>query len=113
MPTLDFKGKQFVYAHHLTVPFRQLNVDAKKSVLKDGKASLDGNLIIQGDNLHALKSLLPNYAGKVKCIYIDPPYNTGAVPHSIRVGHGTEFQSRDWRIGPIGWVFDVGAMSGL
>lgn len=77
MPTLDFKGKQFVYAHHLTVPFRQLNVDAKKSVAKDGKASLDDNLIIHGDNLHALKALLPKYAGKVKCIYIDPPYNTG------------------------------------
>lgn len=44
---------------------------------KDGKASLDDNLIIHGDNLHALKALLPKYAGKVKCIYIDPPYNTG------------------------------------
>lgn len=77
MPTLDFKGKQFVYAHHLTVPFRQLNIDAKKSLSKDGKASLDDNLIIHGDNLHALKALLPKYAGKVKCIYIDPPYNTG------------------------------------
>lgn len=78
MPTLDFKGKQFVYAHHLTVPFRQLNVDAKKSLPeKGGKPSLDGNLIIHGDNLHALKALLPKYAGKIKCIYIDPPYNTG------------------------------------
>lgn len=77
MPTLDFKGKQFVYAHHLTVPFRQLNVDVKKSMPKDGKASLDDNLIIHGDNLHALKALLPKYAGKVKFIYIDPPYNTG------------------------------------
>lgn len=77
MPTLDFKGKQFVYAHHLTVPFRQLNIDPKKSLSKDGKASLDDNLIIHGDNLHALKALLPKYAGKVKCIYIDPPYNTG------------------------------------
>ncbi len=36
-----------------------------------------GNLIVQGDNLHALKALLPRYAGQVKCIYIDPPYNTG------------------------------------
>lgn len=77
MPTLDFKGKQFVYAHHLTVPFRQLNVDSKLSLPTDGKASLDDNLIIHGDNLHALKALLPKYAGKVKCIYIDPPYNTG------------------------------------
>lgn len=77
MPTLDFKGKQFVYAHHLTVPFRQLNIDAKKSLPKDGKASVDDNLIIHGDNLHALKALLPVYAGKVDCIFIDPPYNTG------------------------------------
>lgn len=78
MPTLEFKGKQFVYAHHLTVPFRQLNIDAKKSVTtKAGKPSLDDNLIIHGDNLHALKALLPKYAGQIKCIYIDPPYNTG------------------------------------
>ncbi len=78
MPTLDFKGKQFVYAHHLSVPFRQLDIDTKKSVAsKGGKPGLDDNLIIHGDNLHALKALLPKYAGKVKCIYIDPPYNTG------------------------------------
>jgi adenine-specific DNA-methyltransferase len=77
MPTLDFKGKQFVYAHHLSVPFKQLDIDEKKSLPKDGKPSLDDNLIIQGDNLHALKALLPKYAGKVNCIYIDPPYNTG------------------------------------
>ncbi len=77
MPTLDFKGKQFVYAHHLSVPFKQLDIDEKKSLPKDGKPSLDDNLIIHGDNLHALKALLPKYAGKVKCIYIDPPYNTG------------------------------------
>lgn len=78
MPTLDFKGKQFVYAHHLTVPFRQLTVDAKKSLPAQGaKPSLDDNLIIHGDNLHALKALLPKYAGKIKCIYIDPPYNVG------------------------------------
>ncbi len=78
MPSLEFKGKQFVYAHHLSVPFRQLDVVADKSLPKDGAArSMDDNLIIHGDNLHALKALLPQYAGKVKCIYIDPPYNTG------------------------------------
>jgi adenine-specific DNA-methyltransferase len=78
MPSLDFKGKQFVYTHHLTVPFRELEVDAKKSLpAKKAKPSMDDNLIIHGDNLHALKALLPRYAGKVKCIYIDPPYNTG------------------------------------
>jgi adenine-specific DNA-methyltransferase len=78
MPTLEFKGKQFVYAHHLTVPFRQLNVVEKKSAAAKGaKPSLEDNLIIHGDNLHALKALLPQYAGRIKCIYIDPPYNTG------------------------------------
>ena len=74
MPELNFKGKEFVYNHHLAVPFRPLVPHADKSV---GEARLDGNLIIQGDNLHALKALLPMYAGKVDCIFIDPPYNTG------------------------------------
>ncbi|MDE2649818.1 MAG: site-specific DNA-methyltransferase, partial [Chloroflexota bacterium] len=89
MPTLDFKGKQHIYAHHLTVPHRPLVVDEARSVLPDtdpqsigGKPAdeipfSDQNLIIHGDNLHALKALLPHYAGRVKCIYIDPPYNTG------------------------------------
>ena len=83
MPALNFKGKSTVYSHHLGVPFRSLEIDEKKSLpkkLKNGKKekpSLNDNLIIHGDNLHALKALLPRYAGKVKCIYIDPPYNTG------------------------------------
>lgn len=74
MPELVFKGKEFVYNHHLSVPFRPLEPQAKLSV---GKPDLTGNLIIHGDNLHALKALQPIYAGKVDCIYIDPPYNTG------------------------------------
>ena len=74
MPELFFKGKEFVYNHHLAVPFRPLIPDPAKSV---GAPRLDGNLIIHGDNLHALKALLPMYAGKVDCIFIDPPYNTG------------------------------------
>ena len=77
MPTLDFKGKQFIYGHHLTVPIRTLQVDADKSRTGENEPSLNDNLIIHSDNLHALKALLPKYAGKVKCIYIDPPYNTG------------------------------------
>lgn len=77
MPTLEFKGKPFVYSHHLSVPFRELIVDKKKSFPGGAKASLDDNLIIHGDNLEALKALLPRYAGKVDVIYIDPPYNTG------------------------------------
>ena len=77
MPILDFKGKQFIYGHHLTVPVHTLKVDADKSLTDDSDPSLNDNLIIHGDNLHALKALLPKYAGKIKCIYIDPPYNTG------------------------------------
>ena len=74
MPTLDFKGKQHIYAHHLTVPYRPLDPDVDRSL---NPTAPDDNLIIHGDNLHALKALLPRYAGRVKCIYIDPPYNTG------------------------------------
>lgn len=74
MPTLEFKGKQHIYAHHLTVPYRPLEPDASRSCNPSGA---DDNLIIHGDNLHALKALLPRYANRVKCIYIDPPYNTG------------------------------------
>ena len=79
MPSLEFKGKQIVYAHHLTIPYRPLVPDPDKSLnhpeLVEGRA--DDNLIIHGDNLKALKALLPRYAGRVKCVYIDPPYNTG------------------------------------
>lgn len=75
MPTLNFKGKTFVHNHHLTVKYHQLVPKKEKSLTN--KVSLHDNLIVQGDNLKALKALLPTYAGKVKCIYIDPPYNTG------------------------------------
>lgn len=74
MSELNFKGKEFVFNHHLTVPHRPLMPDAGKSI---GYVRLDGNLIINGDNLHALKALLPIYAGRVDCVFIDPPYNTG------------------------------------
>ena len=74
MPEIVFKGKEYVYNHHLTVPYRPLVAHAEKGV---GPADLAGNLVIHGDNLHALKSLLPRYAGAVDLIFIDPPYNTG------------------------------------
>ena len=74
MTELSFKGKEFVYNHHLAVPFRPLEMHPEKGI---GDPGLDGNLVIHGDNLHALKALLPLYAGKVDCIFIDPPYNTG------------------------------------
>ncbi len=75
MPSLQFKGKTFVDNHHLSVPFHELRPVASKGTGKT--ASLRDNLIIHGDNLAALKALLPTYHNKVKCIYIDPPYNTG------------------------------------
>ena len=75
MPSLHFKGKTFVDNHHLAVPFHELRPVASKGAGKT--ASLHDNLIIHGDNLAALKALLPTYHNKVKCVYIDPPYNTG------------------------------------
>ena len=78
MPTLDFKGKSVIETYHHSVPHHTLEFDPKLSLLPKGqKPSLDGNLIIEGDNLLALKALLPTHAGKIKCVYIDPPYNTG------------------------------------
>ena len=73
MPTLNWIGKEAVVKHHKEVPFRLLEPVPELSC----GAADTGNLIVQGDNLHALKALLPRYAGQVKCIYIDPPYNTG------------------------------------
>jgi len=75
MAQIQFKGKQFVQNHHLSVEYHELIPDKKKSLTDS--VSLKDNLIIHGDNLKALKALLPTYAGQVKCIYIDPPYNTG------------------------------------
>ncbi len=73
MPTLDWIGKSAVVNHHQDVPYRLLNDNPALSA-----GSLDtGNLLVQGDNLESLRALLPYYAGQVKCIYIDPPYNTG------------------------------------
>ena len=78
MPTLEFLGRGDVYAHHLGVEYRTFEVNKRKSLLpKGGAPNLNDNLIIHGDNLLALKALMLHYAGKVNCIYIDPPYNTG------------------------------------
>ena len=73
MPTLDWIGKDAVVKHHKDVPYRLLEPVAELSC----GDTASGNLIVHGDNLHALKALMPRYAGQVKCIYIDPPYNTG------------------------------------
>src|SRR5881296_1585570 len=73
MPTLNWIGKEAVVNHHQQVPFHLLK-DVPDLACGDPGT---GNLLVQGDNLLALKALLPYYAGQVKCIYIDPPYNTG------------------------------------
>ncbi|MEW6554358.1 MAG: site-specific DNA-methyltransferase [Actinomycetota bacterium] len=73
MPALDWIGKKAVVNHHREVPYHLLRYEEELSA---GNPE-SGNLLVQGDNLIALKALLPFYAGKVKCIYIDPPYNTG------------------------------------
>ena len=71
MPILNWIGKDKVINHHSRVPYRVLEPQYTY-----GNAN-SGNMIIHGDNLDALKSLFPRFEGKVKCIYIDPPYNTG------------------------------------
>ncbi|MBR1472489.1 MAG: site-specific DNA-methyltransferase [Lachnospiraceae bacterium] len=78
MPTLEWIGKEKVVNHHLEVPYCVLK--RQYSYGAEGKQEADNgseNMIIHGDNLTALKSLLPRYEGRVRCIYIDPPYNTG------------------------------------
>lgn len=74
MPEIQFKGKEFVFNHHLSVPYRPLVPHKNKSI---GAGNVNNNLVVHGDNLHALKALMPMYAGKIDCIFIDPPYNTG------------------------------------
>lgn len=75
MPSLHFKGKTFVDNYHLSVPFHEL-VPVRESGMSE-RPSLHDNLLVEGDNLAVLKALTPVYYRKVKCIYIDPPYNTG------------------------------------
>lgn len=79
MPTLNWIGKEKVISHHQDVPYRVLEhkYGFKTNKGEQTEPTDSGNKIIHGDNLEALKSLLPEYEGKVKCIYIDPPYNTG------------------------------------
>lgn len=74
MPTLQFKGKNIIWNHHLSVPYHSLEEIEQLHFKADQS---NNNLIVEGDNLLALKALLPKYSGQVKCIYIDPPYNTG------------------------------------
>lgn len=79
MPTLTWIGKEKVVNHHLEVPYRVLEhrYGYRADNVEDKSFTGSGNMIIHGDNLEALKALLPEYEGRIKCIYIDPPYNTG------------------------------------
>jgi adenine-specific DNA-methyltransferase len=77
MPTLTWVGKDKVVNHHHDVPFKVLQQQSRFDAPDDSPANSMDNRIIHGDNLEALKSLLPEFEGKVNCIYIDPPYNTG------------------------------------
>lgn len=77
MPILNWIGKEAVMNHHDEVPIHTLTYDPDRSFGVENEPLGTGNLLIEGDNLIALKALLPYYAGKVKCIFIDPPYNTG------------------------------------
>ena len=78
MPTLNWIGKEKVINHHQDVPYKILEPQyGFTDGVEQPEPNNSGNKIIHGDNLEALKSLLPEYEGKIKCIYIDPPYNTG------------------------------------
>lgn len=77
MPTLHWVGKDKVVNHHHDVPFRLLDKQYTFTANQGAPTNSTANRIIHGDNLEALKSLLPEFEGKVNCIYIDPPYNTG------------------------------------
>ena len=74
MPTLDWLNREAAFQTAAQVPTRILRPHAAGHVMGDPAGA--GNLLIQGDNLEALKALLPFYRGQVKCIFIDPPYNT-------------------------------------
>ena len=77
MPTLTWVGKDKVVNHHHDVPFKVLQQQSRFDAPDGSPVNSTDNRIIHGDNLEALKSLLPEFEGKVNCIYIDPPYNTG------------------------------------
>jgi adenine-specific DNA-methyltransferase len=77
MPSLHWIGKEKVINHHQEVPYKILEKQYTFSSITDNPEAASENKIIHGDNLEALKSLLPEYEGKIKCIYIDPPDNTG------------------------------------
>ncbi len=90
MPILHWLDREKHVRAAETVPYRLLEADDTHSA-GDPTAP---NMLIQGDNLDALKALLPFYSGQVRCIFIDPPYNTQSafdhyddnLEHSIWLG---------------------------
>ena len=95
MPSIDWIGKAAVERHHLEIPYRLVHCNGRLSM---GDVSSD-NLLVQGDNLEALRALLPHYAGRVKCIYIDPPYNTDKTENDEKWVYNDRVNSReisDW-----------------
>jgi site-specific DNA-methyltransferase (adenine-specific)/adenine-specific DNA-methyltransferase len=101
MPTLSWIGKKAVENHHRHVPFHLLKDMPELSIGDPGS----GNLIVEGDNLIALKALLPYYAGQVKCIIIDPPYNSGEQTWTYN-DHVSSPEIRDWLNRTVGREFD-------
>ena len=73
MPFLDWVNKRQATRSAQDVPYHLLR---QVSAHGDTTGAYADNLLVQGDNLLALKALLPFYRGQVKCIFIDPPYNT-------------------------------------
>ena len=97
MLTLEWIGKNKVVNHHQEVPFRVL--ERQYSFDEQGQHTENNdseNMIIHGDNLEALKALLPQYEGKVKCIYIDPPYNTGNEGGATTIMSATPTSRNGW-----------------
>ena len=86
MPTLDWKGKLDALHDAKKIPYRLLEFEPALS------CGDDDNLIVHGDNLYVMQSLLPLYRGRVKCIYIDPPYNT----HSAFEHYDDNFEHSAW-----------------
>lgn len=102
MPFLQFKGRTAVECHHHTVPHHTLDFEPRLSVLGKGATpGLDGNRIIEGDNLLALKTLLPTHANAIKCIDIDPPYNTGR-ENWVYNDNLNQPQFKEWLGKPVG-----------
>lgn len=110
MPTLEWIGKDKVINHHLDVPFRVLerkySYDAKGQHAENNGSE---NMMIKGDNLEVLKALLPRYEGKVKCIYIDPPYNTGneGWVYNDNVNNPKIKKWLGEAVGKLSWVFSA------